>query len=129
MICFSETWLNDDTLSKLPNYKSIHQVRNYSKGGGVSIYINKSLNFKLRQNLSINSRDVELLSIEILFDKERNTLTKVLYTPPKGVIEPFERFLEEILEKIKNSLKPFHIAGDFNLNILDHDKCSKVHNF
>ena len=68
MICFSETWLNDDTLStsrslyKLPNYKSIHQVRNYSKGGGVSIYINKSLNFKLRQNLSINSRDVELLS-------------------------------------------------------------------
>ena len=26
-------------------------------------------------------------------------------------------------------MKPFHIAGDFNLNILDHDKCSKVHNF
>ena len=29
----------------------------------------------------------------------------------------------------KNNLKPFHIAGDFNINILDHDKCSKVHNF
>ena len=33
---------------ELPNYKSIHQVRNYSKGGRVLIYINKSLNFKLR---------------------------------------------------------------------------------
>ena len=25
-------------------------------------------------------------------------------------------------------MKAFHIAGDFNLSILDHDKCSKVHN-
>ena len=61
LIRFPETWLDDGTLSTsrslygLPNYKSIHQVRNYSKGGGVSIYINKSLNFKLRPDLSINS--------------------------------------------------------------------------
>ena len=41
----------------LPNYKSIHQVRNYSKGGEVSIYINISLNFKVRPDLSTNSRD------------------------------------------------------------------------
>ena len=26
-------------------------------------------------------------------------------------------------------MKPFHIAIDFNLTILDHDKCSKVNNF
>ena len=58
----------------MPNYKSIHQVRNYSNGGGVSICINKSLNFKLRPDLRINSRDVESLSIEILFNKERNAI-------------------------------------------------------
>ena len=135
MKCFLEKWLNDDTLStywslyELPNYKSIHQIRNYSKRGGVSIYINKSLNFKLRPDLSINSRDVESLSIEILFYKEWNTSINVLYRPPKGVIEPSERFFKDILKKTKQNLKPFHIAGDFNLNILDHDKCSKVHNF
>ena len=72
--------------------------------------------------------NVESLSIEILFHKERNTLINVLYRPLKGVIEPFERFLKEILKKAKDNLKPFHIAGDFYLNILDHDKCSKVHN-
>ena len=134
-ICFSETWLDDDTLSisrsfyELPNYKSIHPVRIYRKEGGVSIYINKSLNFKLRPDLSINSRDVESLSIEILFYKERKTLINVLYSPLKGVIEPLERFLKNFLKKTINNLKPFHIAGDFNLNILDHDKCSKVHSF
>ena len=52
-----------------------------------------------------------------------------MYRPLKGVIEPFERFLKEILKKAKGNLKPFHIAGDFNFNILDHDKCIKVHNF
>ena len=33
------------------------------------------------------------------------------------------------LSKLPPSLKPFHIAGDFNLNILDHDKCSRVDKF
>ena len=54
----------------------------------------KSLNFKLRPDLSINSRDVESLPIEILFYKERNTLINVLHRPPKGVIESLERFLK-----------------------------------
>ena len=84
MISFSKTWLDDDTLftfrflDELPNCKSIHQVRNYSKGGGASIYVNKFLNFKLRLDLSINDREVESLSLEILFYKEQNTLINVL---------------------------------------------------
>ena len=45
------------------NYKSIYQVKNCSKGSGVSIYINKCINFKLRSDLSINGRDAESLSI------------------------------------------------------------------
>ena len=59
---FLDTWLDDDilpSLYNLSNYKSILQVGNYSKGGGVSIYTNKSLKFKLRLELSINSQDTE----------------------------------------------------------------------
>ena len=67
--------------------------------------------------------------MKILFYKERNTSINVLYRLPKGVIEKFERVLKEILKKTKNHLKPFYIPGDFNLSILDHDKCSKVRNF
>ena len=83
----------------MSNYKSIHQVRNYSKRGGVSIYIYKSLNFKLRLDLIINSQDVESISKEILFNKERNTVKNVLHRHPKGAIEPFEKFLKQILKK------------------------------
>ena len=48
--------------------------------------------------------------------------------PQKGVIEPFHRYLKEFLKKTKNNLKPFHITDDINLNVLDHDKRSKVRN-
>ena len=52
----------------------------------------------------------------------------------KEVIEAVERFLKEIIIIIiiiiiKIYLKPFHFAGDFDLNFLAHVKCSKVHKF
>ena len=41
IICFSKTWLNDSNIDnsnyELPNYVSIHQIRNHYKG--VSVYI------------------------------------------------------------------------------------------
>ena len=61
--------------------------------------------------------------MEILFDKERNSLINVLYKPPKEVTEPFETFLKKFKKKTKNNLKPFHITGGFNLDVLDHNKC------
>ena len=69
---------------ELPNYKSIHQIRNYGKGGGVSIYIKDSINFKPRPDLSINNTNVESISVELLCNKNRNTLINVLHRPPKG---------------------------------------------
>ena len=57
------------------------------------------MNFKLRLDLIINSHDVESISKEILFNKERNTIKNVLHIHPKGAIEPFEKFLKQILKK------------------------------
>ena len=42
-----------------------------------------------------------------------------------GLVEPLEKFLNEIFNKTNKSNKMFHIAGDFNLNVLDHDNCKK----
>ena len=43
--------------------------------------------------------------------------------------QPIEKFLNCIFHKTKKSNKKSHIAGDFNLNVLDHDNCKKVHDF
>ena len=128
VICFSETWLDklDSFTYDLPNYTSIDQKRSDRKGGGVSIYIHNSLNFISRPDLSINCDDIESLTLETISDNTRNTLVNVLYRPPNGQFKTFESFLTNFLVKTKNSNKTIHIAGDFNLNLLDHDNNKKV---
>ena len=134
VICFSETWLDESSLTsqslyELPNCKNIHQIRNYGKGSRIFIYIKNSINFKPRPDLSIDDTDVESVSIELLCNKNRNTLINVLYRPLKGFTEPFEKFLNCTFRKTKKSNKKFHLARDFNVNVLDHDNCKKVQNF
>ena len=63
-------------------------------------------------HLDINSKDIESTGMELLYEKRRNTLFNVVYRPPNNKIEPFKNFLKIL----------YHIAGDFNLNLLDHDK-------
>lgn len=74
-----------------------------------------------RPDLSINSIVVEPFSIELSCDKKRNTLINVLYRSLMGLVEPLEKFLNEIVNKTNKSNKMFHIAVEFNLNVLDHD--------
>ena len=134
VICFSETWLDDLTLGGnasygMPNCTRKHQVQGDRKGGGVSIYIHSSLNFKIRPDLSITNNDIESVSAEIVSDKIRNTIVNVSYRPPNGQIDSFETFLNNTFSQIKVSTKAFHNAGDFNLNLLNHDTNKKMQNF
>ena len=131
MICFSEIWLDvvGNSLYELPNCISKHQKRDDRKGGGVSIYMHNSLSFKILSNLWINSVDIESLSIELSLDNKRSTSVNVLYRPPNGKIEPFQTFLVKLLSSVQNANKDLHIAGDFNLNLLDHESNKKVHDF
>ena len=73
IICFSKTWLNysnvDNPNYELLNYVSVHQIKNHYKGGGVSVYIHKNFEFKIRNDVSINSEDIESISVELLYEK------------------------------------------------------------
>ena len=81
VICFSETWFDGLTLSENTSYELLnYQAQGNRKGGGVSIYVHISLNFKIRSNLSISINDIESLFTEIIFDKIRNAIGNVLYS-------------------------------------------------
>ena len=130
IICFSETWL-DETNTKNSNYEppgyyTIHLIRQNRKGCEVPIYTKKVLNFKIKDDLSINCKDVESLCIELLFENKSNTLINVLYRPPNGETESFAKILNNVFSITKNSNKVHHIAGDFKLNLLDHENSRKV---
>ena len=130
---FSETWL-DETNTEYSNYElagyySIHEIRKNREGGGVSIYIKKVFNFKIKDDLSINCKDVKSLCVELLFERKRNSLINVLYRPPNGQIESFKKFLKYVFSITKNSNKVHHFVGDFNLHLLDHENSRKAQNF
>ena len=82
-----------------------------------------------RPDLSINSIVVEPFSIELSCNKKRNTLINVLYRSLMGLVEPLEKFLNEIFNKTNKSNKMFHFAGDFNLNVLEQVNCKKNSKF
>ena len=131
LACFSETWFDDvdNSAYDLPNYISKHQVRSDRGGGGVSIYIHSSLKFKERPDISIISKGIETLTLQISSDKTCNILVNVLYRPPVEQYEQFENSLIAFFSRTKNCSKDIHIAGDFNLNLLDYDTNKKVQDF
>ena len=130
-ICFSGTWFDDlhNSVYNLPKYISKHQVKSDRRGGGVSIYIHSSIKFKERPDLSIISNDIEMLTLQILSDKMRNILVNVLYRLPVGQYKQFDNFLATFFYRTKNCNTDIHIAGDFNLSLLDHDTNKKVQDF
>ena len=87
------------------------------------------MNFKTKDDLSINCKDVESLCIKLLLENKRNTLINILYRPPNGQTESFEKNFKNVFSITKNSNKVHHIAGDFNLNLLDHENSRTVQDF
>ena len=50
--------------------------------------------FKIRNDLIINSKDIELIGVELWYEKSRNALFNVVYRPYNGKTEPFQNFLK-----------------------------------
>ena len=53
IVCFSETWADDNKLQNdsLIQLLISHQIRKNRRGGGISIFVHKSLSFKRQQDL------------------------------------------------------------------------------
>ena len=125
ILAITKTWLKENQTgphTNLCNYTFVSNSRSQSRGGGVGLYINCSLNFTMRSDLTIMHEKIfESLFIEI----ESNNLTiicGVIYRPPSKNSNSHALFLEHlinILKSIKN--KPCFLFGDFNYNLLNCD--------
>ena len=106
VLCITETWCTDSTLKNntnlhLPNFDIISQERKTNKrGGGVLIYIHKSLTCNLRNDLCVSDKDKEILIIEISRENEKNIFLSCCYRPPDGDCENLSGFIQnKIIEK------------------------------
>ena len=133
VICLTETWWEEKHLVnkyQLQNYTVFHQIRNNTlkkTGGGVCIFVKKSLTTKTCEGLNINNADCESMSIEIINKKSKNIILTTVYRPPNGNVKNFTKFLKSHYNKTKD--KDFYLIGDLNINVFEYNKNKNTTNF
>ena len=85
--------------------------------------------YKLRNDLSMNCKDIESLSSEMMNSQTRNIIFSVVYRPPAGNLIVYETFFKKILSDSATVIKSFFLAGDFNINLLNLETNNKVQSF
>ena len=123
-IALSETWLTKSTedMYKLNGYDFICKSRLHKVGGGVGIFINNYLTYKIRDDLTFMNDVLECVFVEIVQEKS-NFLIGCIYRPPGGDISIFNDFLVLLLDKINLKRRPLltFLTGDFNIDLLKTD--------
>ena len=125
-IGLSETWLTESNkeIYHLKGYNVATACRENKKGGGVALFIQKSLSYRMRDYLNVLNDNIEAIFVEIEkgeWNLSKNIVVGVLYKPPNTDLEMFVEYLSLILDKIDHEKKLSYIMGDYNINLLNHD--------
>ena len=133
IIALSEHKINkNSTISNfnLPGYNFVKTLTE-STHGGTGLFVSDNLNFKLRNDLTINkSGELESTFIELLLPNRKNEICACIYKHPDMDIDYFnDTFLTPKLDLICSEDKTCFLMGDFNINLLNVDKKHAISNF
>ena len=120
LIGITETWLNINSpqMFNLQNYDFIRSDREHGRGGGVAMYVNNQIKFKIRPDIHITG--AEDLFIEILNDRHKNTIIGTIYRPPNSETDTFLNGIDTQLNNCLQENKNIYLMGDFNLDLLSN---------
>ena len=125
IIGISETWLNDNTydLVNIQGYNYISNHRKDKTGGGVAVYLQDTLDYKILPKCTLsNSEVIESLFIEISVPQGKNTIVGVIYRPPNNRTSDFLELLSSIVSHATKGNKHCYIMGDFNLDLFHYSE-------
>ena len=101
----------------------IEHTHTESSYGGVLLYIDHHINYKVCNNLRIyKAKELESIFIEILNQNSKNTIIGCIYR--HLCMDPAEFnhvCLHDVLEKLSNENNTVVLMGDFNIDLLEHD--------
>ena len=123
VIGISESWLHDTISSSqigFDGYILYRQDRTMKRGGGIVVYVKKSLSMysNLITHYCKTTSGLEQLWLEICKPNFKRQIIGVIYRPPSGAIKDFINEIEYSLDSIVNSSSSFELTvlGDFNMN-------------
>lgn len=116
----SETWLSDTIDNRAVEIEGYHLVRadRTGRGGGVGIYLKKTVQFELLEVSKSNFS--EQLWIKILIHKKKYGIG-VVYRPPNSNSNEFFEHFEDVIANILPTCDGVIAMGDININLLDLD--------
>ena len=126
IIAVTETWHPYNSAVNLKDYHDIViKVRKNRKlGGGVALYIKKSLKFELHSEINnLKLETLELIGIKLQTEKNTKTSIAVVYKPPNSNINSTLRDLEKVLKATTN--EQFILAGDMNIDTSNNSNTTK----
>ena len=134
ILAITESWLKDHNASlyNIDEYSAEHRCRPIRGGGGVSLYVHNSMEYFLRDDVSVNNNVLESLFIEIPTNqacKTKNIIVGVVYRPPDTDMNNFNHYLESLLHNIRLENKQVYLLGDWNINLLNADKHAPSQDF
>ena len=136
VLSFTEAWLYEynKSLYNFKGYSHIYKLRDKKRGGGVSMFINNHLNFQVRNDITFNLKNIDLIAIEISKDElntKRNVIIFTIYRPPDVLPNLFNDKLNDLLQMPNQENKTIFVTGDFNTNTSDTiiNQNNNVNNF
>ena len=124
ILCISETKIHKDFDPKVDINIEGFPVGNPTEStkGGVLIYVKNGINYKPRKDLIIyKSKELESFFIEIINQKETNSVVGVIYRHPCMDENIFiDDYLKKITDILSSENKKIFISGDFNFDLLNH---------
>lgn len=98
----------------MDGYEFMHMDQQNKGGGGVPLFVDKKLKFRVLENMSVNNT-LECIPIEI--HNGKNIITSCVYRTQGSNIELFRDWMEEMFPTITH--KTVYIC-DFDIDLLRH---------
>jgi hypothetical protein len=124
---------NDSRLA-LPGYhRIIARCRDDDGTGGVRLFVKDTINFKVRDDLSVFTPHVfESIFIEVLHPSEKNSIVGVIYRPntqPRADVDIFASTLFDVMDIVNSENKNSVIMGDVNIDLLKFGTHGKTNDY
>ena len=138
IVAVTETWNPEEKKHKfippvMEGYSPYQGITGSSLKGGCGLYVSSDLSFNPRKDLNIkiktDSCEIEASWIEVIFDHQPNRLIGVVYRHPHKNDSQSTDNLQTMINKIKKENKKTMIVGDFNHDLLNHEKNNEVSKF
>ena len=120
VILLCETWLNTRTLDlvEIKGYKLVNKIRVDRIGGGVGILMKKELRTRSRDDLCVETQDLEHVVVELKTDT-KNILLVSGYRPPNTSVKTMLQDYKRLLTNLRKCKHHELIIGlDHNLDLM-----------